>query len=120
MPSIETFSPLSVLMDPVAVQEHGAFTLVLSGGSLLKALGKLVGMEGVQYDKWHVFYVDERNVPHSSEDSTHKGAQEGFLGKVSLALMAVPLTKLGQGGFRAQGAAAGVACDKVMSPRLCV
>lgn len=64
------------------VQEHGAFTLVLSGGSLLKALGNLVGMEGVQYDKWHVFYVDERNVPHSSDDSTHRGAQEGFLGKV--------------------------------------
>ena len=65
------------------VQEHGAFTLVLSGGSLLKALGKLVGMEGVQYDQWHVFYVDERNVPHQSDDSTHKGAQEGFLSKAS-------------------------------------
>ena len=57
---------------------------MLSGGSLLKALGKLVGMQGVQYDKWHIFYVDERNVPHDSDDCTHKGAQEGFLSKVSL------------------------------------
>ena len=67
----------------VGVQAHGAFTLVLSGGSLLKALGKLVGMPGVDYDKWHIFYADERNVPHDSDDSTHKGAHEAFLSKVS-------------------------------------
>ena len=64
------------------VQKHGAFTLVLSGGSLLKALGKLVGISGVDYSKWHIFYADERNVPHDSEDSTHRGAQEAFLSKV--------------------------------------
>ena len=64
------------------MQKHGAFTLVLSGGSLLKALGKLVGISGVDYSKWHIFYADERNVPHDSEDSTHKGAHEAFLSKV--------------------------------------
>lgn len=67
-------------------QKHGAFTLVLSGGSLLKALGKLVGMPGVDYAKWHVFYADERNVPHDSDDCTHKGAHEAFLSKVHPAL----------------------------------
>lgn len=64
------------------LQAHGAFTLVLSGGSLLKALSKLVGLPGVDYSKWHIFYADERNVPYSSDDSTHKGAHEAFLSKV--------------------------------------
>ena len=73
---------LHMMLTREGLQAHGAFTLVLSGGSLLKALGKLVGMPGVEYAKWHVFYVDERNVPYSSDDCTHKGAHEAFLSKV--------------------------------------
>lgn len=67
-----------------AIKAHGNFTLVLSGGSLLKALSKLVGMSGVDYSRWHVFYADERNVPHDSDDCTHKGAHEAFLSKVPI------------------------------------
>lgn len=63
-------------------QERGAFTLVLSGGSLLKAVGQLVGAPGVDFSKWHVFFVDERNVPHSHSDSNFKGADEALLSKV--------------------------------------
>ncbi len=64
------------------LQERGAFTLVLSGGSLLKAVGQLVGAPGVDFSKWHVFFVDERNVPHSHPDSNFKGADEALLSKV--------------------------------------
>ena len=64
------------------MQERGAFTLVLSGGSLLKAIGQLVGSPGVDFSKWHVFFVDERNVPHSHSDSNYKGADEALLSKV--------------------------------------
>lgn len=64
------------------MQERGAFTLVLSGGSLLKAVGQLVGAPGVDFSKWHVFFVDERNVPHSHPDSNFKGADEALLSKV--------------------------------------
>ena len=67
------------------MQERGAFTLVLSGGSLLKAIGQLVGSPGVDFSKWHVFFVDERNVPHSHSDSNYKGADEALLSKVSWA-----------------------------------
>ena len=67
------------------MQERGAFTLVLSGGSLLKAIGQLVGSPGVDFSKWHVFFVDERNVPHSHSDSNYKGADEALLSKVSCA-----------------------------------
>ncbi len=67
-----------------AIKEKGSFTLVLSGGSLLKGLSALVGSKSVEYSKWHIFYVDERNVPHSHPDSTHKGAVEAFLSKVDI------------------------------------
>ena len=67
-----------------AIKEKGSFTLVLSGGSLLKGLSALVGSKSVDYSKWHIFYVDERNVPHSHPDSTHKGAVEAFLSKVDI------------------------------------
>ncbi len=36
------------------------------------------------FDKWHIFYVDERVVPHTSPHSTHKGAQEAFLNQVGM------------------------------------
>ena len=65
------------------MQEKGAFTLVLSGGSLLKALTFLAKKRGQDFSKWHIFYADERNVPHTAEDSNHKGATDAFLSKVS-------------------------------------
>ena len=72
----------SQLTSAGSLQERGAFTLVLSGGSLLKAIGQLVGSPGVDFSKWHVFFVDERNVPHSHSDSNYKGADEALLSKV--------------------------------------
>ena len=45
-----------------AIKARGAFTLVLSGGSLLSALAPLASAKGVQWDKVHVFFVDERVV----------------------------------------------------------
>lgn len=67
-----------------AIAAKGSFTLVLSGGSALNLLGGLVGTKGVDWSKWWVFFVDERNVPHSSPDSNFAGAQEALLGKVPI------------------------------------
>lgn len=67
-----------------SIKARGYFTLVLSGGSLLKALAELVDNKGVDFSKWHVAYADERNVPHSSDDSNHKGAKDVFLSKVDI------------------------------------
>ncbi len=74
----------------VFLQERGAFTLVLSGGSLFKALSPLIGLPGLDLSKWHVFFVDERNVPHSSLDSNFKGADEVLLSKVHHYLACYP------------------------------
>ncbi|GIL80838.1 hypothetical protein Vretimale_9446 [Volvox reticuliferus] len=65
-----------------AVKAKGAFTLVLSGGSLPGLLGPLASAKGIDWSKTHIFFVDERNVPHSSLDSTYKAVQEALLSKV--------------------------------------
>ncbi|KAG1359173.1 putative 6-phosphogluconolactonase 4, chloroplastic [Cocos nucifera] len=65
-------------------QERRAFTVVLSGGSLIKSLRKLVEppyLESVDWTKWHVFWVDERVVPKDHADSNYKLAYDGFLSK---------------------------------------
>jgi len=67
-----------------AIAAKGSFTLVLSGGSLLNLLSGLVGKKEPAWDKWHIFYVDERNVPYTSPDSTHKAATEILLSKVPI------------------------------------
>ncbi|TVU04683.1 hypothetical protein EJB05_47813 [Eragrostis curvula] len=62
--------------------ERGAFTVVLSGGSLVKTLRKLAEppyLEAVDWSKWHVFWVDERVVPKNHVDSNYKLALDGKL-----------------------------------------
>eukprot|EP00959_Pyramimonas_sp_CCMP1952_P266770 5577238-Pyramimonas_sp.AAC.1 len=48
--------------DAIAVK--GAFSVAVAGGSLIKLLQGLRETEGIEWDKWHVFWVDERCVPH--------------------------------------------------------
>lgn len=69
------------------ISKRKAFTLVLSGGSLVKALGALAGpeyIEKIDWTRWHIFWADERVVPLSSPDSNYKAAFEEFLSKVPI------------------------------------
>ncbi|KAK7385017.1 hypothetical protein VNO78_30724 [Psophocarpus tetragonolobus] len=68
-------------------RERGAFTVVLSGGSLIKYLRKLVEapyIDSIEWSKWHVFWVDERVVPKDNLESNYKLAYDGFLSKVPI------------------------------------
>ncbi|KAL5567697.1 hypothetical protein UlMin_024272 [Ulmus minor] len=68
-------------------KERGSFTVVLSGGSLIDYLRKLVEppyIDSVNWSQWHVFWVDERVVPKDHEDSNYKLAYDGFLSKVPI------------------------------------
>ncbi|KAE8077639.1 hypothetical protein FH972_016186 [Carpinus fangiana] len=68
-------------------KERGAFTVVLSGGSLIKSLRKLLEppyIDSIEWSKWHVFWVDERVVPKDHVDSNYKLAYDGFLSKIPL------------------------------------
>lgn len=69
-----------------AVNARGAFYIGVSGGSVAKFLGKeLPLIKEIQWDKWHVFFCDERLVPFDNDDSTYKLYKEHFLGgKTSL------------------------------------
>lgn len=65
-----------------AIATRGAFTLVLSGGSLVDAVGGVAQEEGIDVAKWHVFWADERCVPASHTDSNVGAARAAFLDKV--------------------------------------
>ncbi|KAH7104513.1 6-phosphogluconolactonase [Auriculariales sp. MPI-PUGE-AT-0066] len=54
-----------------AIDRKGRFTIAISGGSLPKTLRGLIGRPGVSWDKWHVYYADERVVPLDHADSNH-------------------------------------------------
>ncbi|KAK9291570.1 hypothetical protein L1049_019518 [Liquidambar formosana] len=68
-------------------KERGAFTVVVSGGSLIKSLRKLTEppyIDSVEWSKWHVFWVDERVVPKDHPESNYKLAYDSFLSKVPI------------------------------------
>ncbi|KAL5737010.1 hypothetical protein ACOSQ2_031798 [Xanthoceras sorbifolium] len=68
-------------------KERSSFTVVLSGGSLIKSLRKLVEppySDSIEWGKWHIFWVDERVVPKDHVDSNYKLAYDGFLSKVPI------------------------------------
>ncbi|KAF8559415.1 6-phosphogluconolactonase [Imleria badia] len=54
-----------------SIEKKGRFTLALSGGSLPKQLKGLIDKPEVKWDKWQVFYADERVVPLDHPDSNH-------------------------------------------------
>ncbi|KAL3524445.1 hypothetical protein ACH5RR_017279 [Cinchona calisaya] len=68
-------------------KQRGAFSVVLSGGSLVKSLRKLVEapyIDSVDWSKWHVFWADERVVPKDHPDSNYFLAYNGFLSKIPI------------------------------------
>ncbi|KAJ1987789.1 suppressor of los1-1 [Dimargaris cristalligena] len=69
-----------------ALAKHDRFTVALSGGSLPQTLaqGLLAHPESFQWDKWHIFYADERCVPLDHADSNHRLAREAFLDRVPI------------------------------------
>ena len=67
-----------------SIASKGSFTIALSGGSLVKSLEGLVGRADIDFSKWWVLFVDERNVSHSSPDSNYLAAKQQFLDKVPI------------------------------------
>nr|XP_009798096.1 PREDICTED: probable 6-phosphogluconolactonase 4, chloroplastic [Nicotiana sylvestris] len=65
-------------------KERGSFSVVVSGGSLIKSLRKLVEppyIDSIDWSKWCVFWVDERVVPKDHPDSNYLLAYDAFLSK---------------------------------------
>jgi len=67
-----------------AIEKKHKFSIAISGGSLPKQLGGLVGHPDARWDKWHVYFSDERAVPLDDPDSNYKLVKDEFLSKVSI------------------------------------
>ncbi|PSS03813.1 hypothetical protein BD289DRAFT_97967 [Coniella lustricola] len=70
------------------IQRHGSFKVAVSGGSLPKTLASalLVPSTGpadtVAWDKWEIFFADERVVPLDHEDSNYALLKSELLDKL--------------------------------------
>ncbi len=66
-----------------AVEERQSFSVALAGGSTPQRLYQLLATEAWQtripWSKTHVFFGDERRVPHSDPDSNYRMARESLL-----------------------------------------
>lgn len=69
-----------------AIKERGRFTIALSGGSTPKALYEWLASsaDSYQWDKWHVFFGDERTVTPDDPDSNYHMARASLLSKVPI------------------------------------
>lgn len=68
-----------------AIEARGTFAVALAGGSLVQALGKLrEEKRAVAWDKWRVFWVDERCVKWDDEASNFGGAMRALFDDVSV------------------------------------
>ncbi|KAL6533371.1 hypothetical protein OROMI_027483 [Orobanche minor] len=79
------------------IKEKASFSVVLSGGTLIDTLRKLVESpykESVDWSRWLIFWVDERVVPLDHEDSNYLLAWRGFLSKEDLDGQCAPMCPL--------------------------
>ncbi|KAK6910552.1 6-phosphogluconolactonase [Kwoniella mangroviensis CBS 10435] len=67
-----------------AIQHRGVFTIALSGGSLPNNLKPLVDIKEIQWDKWQVFFADERIVPLDHPESNYAACSKAFLDLVPI------------------------------------
>lgn len=68
-----------------AIAKRSKFILAVSGGSLAQTLvSGLTGRDEVQWDKWVVFFADERAVPLDHEESNYRLVHEGLFSKVPI------------------------------------
>ncbi|KAH8924260.1 6-phosphogluconolactonase [Atractiella rhizophila] len=68
-----------------SIRLRGRFTVALSGGSLPKLMTPgLIENPRVQWDKWIIFFADERLVPLDHPDSNYKSWMDQLLAHVPL------------------------------------
>jgi len=70
-----------------AIQEHGKFTVALSGGSTPRGLHQELATHfssQLQWDKVFFFWGDERHVAPDSSDSNYRMAKETLLSKLPI------------------------------------
>jgi 6-phosphogluconolactonase len=71
-----------------AIERRGVFHMALSGGSTPRALFELLATEAFArqlfWDRVHLWWGDERNVPSDDKDSNYKMAHDALISKVPI------------------------------------
>jgi 6-phosphogluconolactonase len=67
-----------------SAQASVRFTIALAGGSTPKPLYQALAESPAEWDRWHIFFGDERFVPHSDPQSNYKMAKEVWLDRVAI------------------------------------
>ncbi len=67
-----------------AIAERGQFKLVLAGGTTPEKVYRLLAQSGADWDKWTIYYGDERCLPKDHAERNSVMAEQAFLGKVAI------------------------------------
>ncbi|MEM9537923.1 MAG: 6-phosphogluconolactonase [Cyanobacteria bacterium P01_E01_bin.42] len=91
-PSIEVLADKSAVVEratvlvlekiTAALEERGQCTIALAGGSTPKPLYEAIAAQSLPWEKIHVFWGDERYVPHDHPDSNCNMARQAWLDRV--------------------------------------
>ena len=68
----------------LAIREKGSFSLVLSGGTTPVNIYKLLAKEQVNFEKWHIYFGDERCFPLNHSERNSFVAESIWLSKVNI------------------------------------
>jgi 6-phosphogluconolactonase len=68
----------------LAIAEHGAFKLVLAGGTTPEKVYRLLADTQADWANWHIYYGDERCLPSNHPDRNSVMAEQAFLDKVAI------------------------------------
>ena len=87
----DAFKTLATFIGDLAGEcsaQRGQFTIALSGGSTPRGLYQLLASPAfagrLDWDRWHIFWSDERCVPPDHQDSNYRMAKEVFLDQISV------------------------------------
>ena len=87
----EAFKSLATFIGDLAgkcAAQRGQFTIALSGGSTPRGLYRLLASSAyaprLDWDRWHIFWSDERCVPPDHQDSNYRLAKEALLDHISV------------------------------------
>lgn len=67
----EAVAKYIIAAQDAALVKHPRFRVAVSGGSVPTFLGNLATSDEVKWDKWDIFFADERAVPLDHEDSNY-------------------------------------------------
>lgn len=69
-----------------AIQQQGAFHLVLAGGSTPERTYRLLAAAPADWANWHIYYGDERCLPPEHPERNSQMAQQAWLARVAIPL----------------------------------